>query len=314
MSSGTPKVLYPTNIQLDIQSLVGFSVELVPYEPKDPIPEQHHNAVVLITWMTKHLADAAKHLKSLRWIQALAAGVDDILAAGFDRSRVSITTGGGTHDVMVAEHTLAMILSCCRRMYEMRDYQNRLQWPAHLGGAYPAGKFKTLRGAQVLIWGFGGIAKTLVPHLQLLGADIRGVARSAGVRNGIEVFTEDKLPDLLKETDCLLMILPASSATVDALNADRIALLPDHAWVINVGRGISVDEEAVADALETGRLGGAALDVFKTEPLPSSSRLWKAPNLLLSPHAAGGRPEGCTDLIAGNMRMFLARRPLKNAV
>jgi phosphoglycerate dehydrogenase-like enzyme len=112
----------------------------------------------------------------LRWIQALAAGVDDILGAGFDRSRVTITTGGGTHDVMVAEHTLAMILSCCRRMYEMRDYQNRLQWPAHLGGAYPAGRFKTLRDANVLVWGFGGIAKTIVPHLQLLGANVKGVA------------------------------------------------------------------------------------------------------------------------------------------
>ncbi|KAH8169818.1 d-isomer specific 2-hydroxyacid dehydrogenase, NAD binding domain-containing protein [Sarocladium implicatum] len=314
MSSKHPKVLYPTNIQLDIPSLVGYSVELVGYDPKDPIPEQHHDAVVLITWMTKHLADAAKQLKSLRWIQALAAGVDDILGAGFNRSRVTITTGGGTHDVMVAEHTLAMILSCCRRMYEMRDYQNRLQWPAHLGGAYPAGRFKTLRGANVLVWGFGGIAKTVVPHLQLLGANVKGVARSAGVRDGIQVFTEDNLPELLRETDCLLMILPASSTTVDALNAERIALLPDHAWVINVGRGVSVDEEALADALEGGKLGGAALDVFKTEPLPESSRLWKAPNLVLSPHAAGGRPEGCTDLIAENLRMFLAERPLKNAV
>jgi phosphoglycerate dehydrogenase-like enzyme len=138
--------------------------------------------------------------------------------------------------------------------------------------------------------------------------------RSAAVRDGIQVFTEDKLPELLKETDCLLMILPASSTTVDALNAERIALLPDHAWIINVGRGVSVDEEALADALGGRTLGGAALDVFKAEPLPESSRLWKAPNLVLSPHAAGGRPEGCTDLIAENMRMFLAGRPLKNAV
>ncbi|KAL2209350.1 hypothetical protein CC79DRAFT_1305677 [Sarocladium strictum] len=314
MSRTTPKVLYPCNIQLDIDSLVGYNINLVSYEPKDPIPEQHHDAVVLITWMTKHLSDAAKQLKSLRWIQALAAGVDDILSAGFDRKRVTITTGGGTHDVMVAEHTLAMILSCCRRMYEMRDYQNRLEWPAHLGGAYPAGKFKTLRDQQVLIWGFGGIAKTLAPHLQLLGAKVRGVARSAGVRDGIEVFTEDKLPELLGQTDCLIMILPSSPATIDALNATRIASLPDHAWIINVGRGVSVDEEALADALEGGKLGGAALDVFKTEPLPKESRLWKAPNLLLSPHAAGGRPEGCTDLIAENMRMFLAGRALKNAV
>jgi phosphoglycerate dehydrogenase-like enzyme len=301
-------------IKLDLGSLVGFNVELVPYDNRIKVPDEHLDAVVLVTWMTQHLDYLAKNMPNLRWIQALAAGVDDILSAGFDRSKVAITTGGGTHDVMVAEHTLAMILSCCRRMYEMRDYQNQTKWPAHLGGAYPAGKFKTLRGANVLVWGFGGIAKTMVPHLQLLGAHVRGVARSAGVRNGIEIFTEDKLPALLGETDCLIMILPGSAATTDALNAERIAQLPDHAWVINVGRGVSVDEEALADALEGGNLGGAALDVFKTEPLPASSRLWKAPNLLLSPHAAGGRPEGCTDLIAENLRMFLAGRSLRNTV
>lgn len=308
------KVLYPTNIDLDIASLVGFSVTFIPYDTTIPIPPEHHDAVILITWMTKHLPYAAKHLTSLRWIQALASGPNDILDAGFDRSRVAITTGSGTHDVMVAEHTLGMVLNAARRFYEMRDFQAQTRWPAHLGGAYPEGKFKTLRGANVLIWGFGGIAKSLAPHLTLLGAHVRGVARSAGVRNGIEVFSEERLPQILAETDCLIMILPGSASTTDALSAERIKQLPDHAWVINVGRGISVDEEALADALEQGKLGGAALDVFKTEPLPETSRLWKAPNLLLSPHAAGGRPEGCTDLIAENLRFFLAGRKLKNVI
>ncbi|KAH7309188.1 D-isomer specific 2-hydroxyacid dehydrogenase [Stachybotrys elegans] len=308
------KVLYPTNIELDIDSLVGFLADFVPYDTTVKIPDEHLDAVVLITWMTKHLDYAAQNMKSLRWIQALASGPNDILDANFDRTRVTITTGSGTHDVMVAEHTLAMVLNSCRRLYEMRDFQNRLEWPGHLGGAYPAGKFKTLRGSQVLIWGFGGIAKALAPHLTLLGAHVRGIARSRGVRGGIEVFDEHELPRLLSETDCLIMILPGSSSTVDALNAERIQSLPNHAWVINVGRGISVDEDALAEALETGKLGGAALDVFKTEPLPQSSRLWMTPNLLLSPHAAGGRPEGCTELIAYNLRMFLAGRPMKNVI
>jgi phosphoglycerate dehydrogenase-like enzyme len=164
----------------------------------------------------------------------------------------------------------------------------------------------------VLIWGFGSIAKTLAPHLTLLGAHVKGIARSAGVRNGIEVFGEDKLAELLPETDALVMILPGSASTQNALNAERLKLLPKQSWVVNVGRGVSIDEDALVDALENGEIAGAALDVFQTEPLPQSSRLWKANNVVISPHAAGGRPEGSIELIANNLRRFLASQPLKN--
>ena len=134
------------------------------------------------------------------------------------------------------------------------------------------------------------------------------------MRNGVEVFSEDKLAELLPQTDALVMILPGSDSTNNALNAERLKLLPKHAWLVNVGRGTSVDEDALADALENGEIAGAALDVFKTEPLPESSRLWKTPNLVISPHAAGGRPEGCTEFIADNLRRYLASQQLKNVI
>ncbi|KAE8553849.1 hypothetical protein EYB25_002387 [Talaromyces marneffei] len=253
-------------------------------------------------------------MKNLRWIQSLAAGPNDVLAGGFDTSRVVITTGSGLHDRTVAEHTLGLLLNGARRFYEMRDYQAQGKWPGHLGGSYPRSDFTTLRDARVLIWGFGNIAKKLTPYLTALGAHVRGVARHAGVRSGVEVSAEDKLPELLPETDALVMILPGSESTRDALNAERLKLLPKHAWVVNVGRGLSIDEDALVDALENGEIGGAALDVFNIEPLPESSRLWKAPNLIISPHAAGGRPEGCTDLIADNLRRYLAEQPLRNRI
>ncbi|KAH8881031.1 putative 2-hydroxyacid dehydrogenase [Thozetella sp. PMI_491] len=310
------KLLYPTSIDLDFESLKGFSVTLQPYDVKKLIPEEHIDAEIIITWInsTENLRDAAGRMKNLRWIQALAAGPNDVLEAGFDKSRITITTGSGLHDDTVAEHTLGLLLGAARKFYEMRDFQLRSEWPGHLGGAYPPGNFTTLRRARVLIWGFGGIAKTLSPHLVALGAHVRGVARSPGVRQGIEIFGEDKLPELLAETDALVMILPGSDETHNALNSERLKMLPNHAWVINVGRGVSVDEDALVDALEKGDIGGAALDVFKAEPLPQSSRLWTAPNLVISPHAAGGRPEGCIELIADNLRHFLADRPLKNII
>ncbi|KAL1895253.1 hypothetical protein Sste5346_005399 [Sporothrix stenoceras] len=313
------KLLYPTSLKLDVSSIEGFSVELYPYDVTKPFPDEHVDAEVLVTWTNTaaNLKDGAQRLKNVRWIQSLAAGPNDVLNAGFDISKITVTTGSGLHDHTVAEHTLGLLLVAARRFDEMRDYQLQGKWPGHLGGPQPdrpAGKFTTLRDANVLVWGFGNIAKRLTPSLVALGANVKGVARKAGVRDGIEVVAEDQLPELLPKTDALVMILPGSESTRHALNADRIKQLPAHAWIVNVGRGTSVDEAALAAALNEGRLGGAALDVFETEPLPESSELWKAKNLVVSPHAAGGRPQGAEGLIAENLRRFLAKQPLKNVI
>ena len=312
------KLLYPTSLKLDIDSIEGFSVTLVPYDVKaNEIPAEHHDADILVTWTNTgaNLAYAKANLRNLRWIQSLAAGPNDVLNAGFDPAVVSVTTGSGLHDRTVAEHALGLLLNAARRFYEMRDYQLQSKWPQHLGGPQPdrpSDRFTTLRDARVLVWGFGNIAKSLVPSLVLLGAQVKGVARSAGVRDGIQIYGEESLSELLPQTDALVMILPGSDSTRHALNAERLKLLPKHAWVVNVGRGTSIDEDALADALDQERIGGAALDVFETEPLPESSRLWKTPNLVVSPHAAGGRPQDSEALITYNLRRFLAKQALKN--
>ncbi|KAK9784520.1 putative D-isomer specific 2-hydroxyacid dehydrogenase NAD-binding domain-containing protein [Seiridium cardinale] len=313
------KLLYPTSLALDVKSLEGFSVELQPYDVTKPIPEEHTDASVLVTWTNtaSNLSDAAKRLTKLGWIQSLAAGPNDVLNAGFDASKIRITTGSGLHDHTVAEHALGLLLNAARRFYEMRDYQLQSTWPHHLGGPQPdrpKGKFTTLRDANILIWGYGNIAKSLAPHLTGLGAQVRGIARSMGVRNGVEVYSEDKLSELLPKTDALVMILPGSDSTKHALNAERLKLLPNHAWVVNVGRGTSIDEEALSSALENSQIGGAALDVFDKEPLPEDSKLWKAPNCIVSPHAAGGRPQGAEVLIAENLRKFVAGQDLRNII
>ena len=312
------KLLYPTNITLDIDSLKGFAPTLHPYDVKQPIPDDLLDADILVTWSNTadNLKDAASRMKNLKWIQSLAAGPNDVLNAGFDKS-VQVTTGSGLHDHTVAEHTLALLLCAARRLDEMKEYQLQSKWPQHLGGPQPdrpKGKFTSLRGANVTIWGYGNIAKALAPSLQLLGSNVRGIARSDGVRSGVEVHSESKLPDILSQTDALVMILPGSDSTKHALNAERLKQLPNHAWIVNVGRGTSIDEDALADALDKGEIGGAALDVFEKEPLPGGHRFWKTPNTIVSPHAAGGRPQGAEELITWNLRRFMAGQELKNKI
>lgn len=308
------KLLLPDSIDLDPPA----GVESVVYSIEEPIPAAHADATALVVWgnAAAQLRDAATRLTRLRWVQTLAAGPDSILEAGF-APEVILTAGGGLHDVTVAEHTLALVLAAARRLNLLVRAQVGHRWAGELGGRQPVTQpdsFRTLRGARVLIWGFGGIAATLAPHLAALGAYVTGVARTAGERHGFPVVTADDLPDLLPDTDVLIMILPATADTARVLDARMLALLPPRAWVVNVGRGATVDEDALLDAIRAGRLGGAALDVFDTEPLPAESGLWDEPDVIITPHAAGGRPIGASALIAENLAALREGRPLRHVV
>lgn len=312
------KLLYPTSLELNPDAFTLPGVDLYPYDAHAQLPDVHTDADALVTWgnSAEMLQDAAARLDRLRWIQSLAAGPNDVLAAGFPE-RVQVTSGSGLHDHTVAEHTLGLLLVAARRFFEMRDAQRQRVWPGHLGGLQPdrpKGDFRTLQGAHILVWGFGSIGQRLAPFLKMLGANVTGAARSAGTRSGFPVVAADRLPELLPQTDALVMILPSSEATRHALSSELLARLPRHAWVVNVGRGSTVDEGALAEAVREGRLGGAALDVFETEPLPESSPLWALDNVIVSPHAAGGRPQGAEALLRGNLERFLAGEPLKNLV
>ena len=310
------KVLLPDSIDLDLD--VPDGVEPVVYEIDRPIPPAHTDAQVLIVWGNPpdQLRDAAARLGQLRWVQTLAAGPDAVLEAGFAPD-VIVTAGRTLHDVTVTEHALALVLAAARRLNLLVRAQVGHRWADEWGGRQPVvqtDSFRTLRGARVVIWGFGGIGTTLAPHLRALGAHVTGVARSTGERHGFPVVDTAGMRDLLPGTDVLVMILPATPETAHALDAALLALLPRHAWLVNVGRGSTVDEAAVLDAVRSGRLGGAALDVFETEPLPPESGLWDEPNVIVTPHAAGGRPIGAAELIAENLAALRAGRPLRHVV
>jgi len=310
------KLLLPDSLPL--APAVPEGVEAVPYDASAPVPDEHLDAEALVVWGSSgaDLRAVAGRMPQLRWVQTLAAGPDAVLAAGFPDD-VVITAGSGLHSRTVTEHALALILALVRRLPAAARAQAEHRWADELGGVqplHPDGAVTTMIDARVLIWGFGAIGQTLAPLLHQLGARVRGVARSSGERSGFAVVAEEDLNQELRQTDVLVMILPSTPATTRALDADRLAALPAHAYVVNVGRGSTVDEPALVAALVAGRIAGAALDVTGTEPLPADSPLWDAPNLLLTPHAAGGRPVGADELISGNLAALLAGRDLRNVV
>lgn len=299
------KVLIPDTYTGAIPSIDGAEVVVIPGDR--PVPEEHLDAEVLVVWGQSGdvLADAARRMTRLRLVQGLAAGPDTVVAAGFAPD-VLLASGVGLHDGPVAEHALALTLALVRLLpLAMRQQQDHV-WDDELGGAMMDrahdGRIITLDGANVTIWGFGSIASRLAPLLRALGAWVTGIARSTGPRHGFEVFDEDSLPLVLAETDVLIMVLPRHGSTDAALNAERLAQLKPAALVVNVGRGTTVDEEALLAAVRSGRVAGAALDVTAVEPLPPSSPLWDEPNVLLTPHVASGRPQEADRLIGANVR------------
>ncbi len=310
------KLLLPDSLPLSPR--VPDGVDVVTYDAGAPVPDGHLDAEALVVWGSAKddVAAVAGRMPRLRWVQTLAAGPDSVLAAGFPDD-VVVTSGAGLHSSTVTEHALALTLALVRRLPASAAAQAEHRWARELGGVqplHPDGPVTTLLDARVLIWGFGQIGQTLAALLRQLGADVRGVARSAGERAGFPVVAEDELDAELARTDVLVMILPAGPSTERALDAERLAALPDHAYVVNVGRGTTVDEDALHAALTAGTIAGAALDVTAVEPLPADSPLWDAPNLVLTPHAAGGRPVHADGLIAHNVAALLEGRPLRNVV
>ncbi|MFE5340924.1 NAD(P)-dependent oxidoreductase [Isoptericola sp. NPDC056578] len=299
------KLLVPGNVPFDL-SIDVPGVEVARYVMRDPVPEEHVDADALVTWSSPQrvLEDAARRMTHLRWVQTLNAGPDQALAAGFAPD-VVISSGRSLHDATVAEHTLALVLASVRRLDRTLAAQHEHRWDRDLGReqANHESQF-TLHGARVTIWGFGSIAAVLAPLLAALGARVTGVASSAGERYGFPVV--GSIEEVAPTTDVLISLLPATEATHHALDARVLALLPAHARFVNAGRGATVDEEALVAALRDGTIAGAALDVTETEPLPEGSPLWDAPHLILTPHVAGGRPQGAAGFVTEQARAWLA--------
>ncbi|GAA3754539.1 phosphoglycerate dehydrogenase [Microbacterium kribbense] len=298
------KLLLPDTVSARLHLPEGW--ESVVVDGAAEIPREHWDADALVAWgpSPRHLQSAAQNLRQVQLVQSLSSGVEAIVAAGF-RPEAVIASGAGLHNRTVTEHTLALLLALVRRLPAALEHQRRHDWSSELGGIHelhPADRVTTLLDARVLIWGFGSIAQTLAPVLAALGATVTGVATHPGERAGFRVIDVGHLHDELPTTDVLISILPATAATRGVVGSNVFDALPARGLFVNVGRGDVVDQPALITALRTGAISGAALDVTTPEPLPAADPLWEAPHLIITPHAAGGRPVGAELLIDRNLR------------
>ncbi len=232
-------------------------------------------------------AEQLKDAKKLKWIHSTAAGVAQLMYPELRDSGIMVTNPSGIFSVPMAEHTMGLLLALARNFPDSVRQQDRARWsqqeiwdmPQHL---------TELNGKVLLIVGYGSIGREVAKRAKAFDMRVWGVTRSGGGdrTNAEKIFPATKLLDVLPDADYLLISAPETAETGHLIGAAQIARMKRGARLINVSRGSLLDEAALLRALESGALGGAALDVAHMEPLPAESPLWKAPNLFLTPHTS----------------------------
>ncbi len=271
-------------------------------------PEQLAQATIIIG--PPKPADLV-HVKKLRWLQSLWMGVDEYVAPGILPESVTVTCCVGAYRQSVSEHMLATTLALCRNLPQARDNQRSHQW-------VDIKKMRSIRNATVLVVGAGVIGGDYARLCKALGAHTVGLKRTVtGPIDGFdELDTMEHLDQRLPEADVVALIVPHAPETVHLMDARRLALMKPDAMLISAGRGTVLDQQALADAMNAGHLWGTALDVTVPEPLNADSPLWDIPNLLLTPHLAGGirmevSRKSAVDFAYANLQRYVNGQPLE---
>ncbi|MDP9083995.1 MAG: D-2-hydroxyacid dehydrogenase [Pseudomonadota bacterium] len=237
----------------------------------------------------------------LRWIQALGSGVDGIIDLPSLRKDILVTSGRGAQALPVSETALALMFALSRDLPRLFRNQQRHHWERWSPGL--------LSGKMLAVVGVGAIAEALAAKCGALGMRVIGVSGSREAAPGFErLYPVSQLQQVAQKADFLVVLSPYSAATRHLISEQVISVLRPSAYLVNVARGAVVEQAALINALEGGRLAGAALDVFETEPLPRDSRLWSLPNVIISPHLGGvheGYAHDLLPILTANLRAFL---------
>ncbi|MDD6605911.1 MAG: D-2-hydroxyacid dehydrogenase [Oscillospiraceae bacterium] len=252
---------------------------------------------------------------TLKWYCCSFAGVDPYCKdPAIFANPDCILTNSNVYGVTIAEHVVMVTLMLLRRMPEYEEVVRNRSWSNQL-------PIRSIRDNEFTILGTGNIGVNVADRMRGMGAaKIIGLSRSGRPHPAFdEVHPIADLDKVLPDTKILVMALPGTAETIHILNRERIALLPKDAYIINVGRGTAIEQEPLIEALNEGRIAGAALDVMDPEPLPHDHPLWSAKNLILTPHVSGNMTLGYTcdtnvAMFCEDLKNYAAGKPLNGFV
>ncbi|QSE90375.1 D-2-hydroxyacid dehydrogenase [Rhodococcus pseudokoreensis] len=261
-------------------------------------------ADIMFDFDWRHPERTLEQSPNLQWIQATSAGAGQLIERfGLSQAPLTVTTAAGVHADPLAEFALAGILHFARGLPRLIADRRDRTWRKHAT--------TELAGRHALIVGAGKIGSRTAELLRCFAVTATGVARTPRPAGGpFDVMTTtDRIGEHLPTADILVISCALTEQTRGLIGRRELAALPDGALVVNLGRGPIIDEDALAEALSTGRLGGAVLDVTSTEPLRDDSPLWTADNVILSPHSASNVPSEngkIVDLFVENLGRYLS--------
>jgi len=254
--------------------------------------------------------------RGLKWIQASSAGVEFMWQIPtIAKSSVVVTNARGAHAATIAEHTFGLLLALTRDIIGHHDYQKKHEWVR----GEMANRLVGIKGATMGLVGFGNIGRAIARRavgfeMNVLAVDAQKVPASEGVA---EVWSLARLDDMCRQVDVLTIAAPITPETRGMIGAKQIGAMKRGSYLIAISRGGIVNEPALIDALKSGHLAGAGLDVQETEPLPANSPLWDAPNILITPHDSGVSNLTTNlmwSIFFDNLRRYVKGDPLTNTV
>ncbi|GAB5535565.1 MAG: D-2-hydroxyacid dehydrogenase [Rubricoccaceae bacterium] len=291
----------------------GFKV--VRAESEEDIRSLLGDVEIVIGYLPPALVSVAPRLQ---WIQSWSAGLDWLVEhEDFDPTGhpdLAVTSASGVHAVPIGEHVFAVLLAFSRKLpWALRDQRDRRWGP----GEDYADVFEW-RGKRLVMIGAGAIGERVIHLASAFGMTSVAVRASGRETPGaLRTVTPNRMTDELAEADVVVAALPLTDATYRMLDAETFSTMKPGAVFVNVGRGETVDQYDLVDALESGQVGAAGLDVFEDEPLPASSPLWTMDNVIVTPHVAGDTPhyaERALDLFADNVARWRSGCDLRNRV
>ena len=249
-------------------------------------------------------------MPKLRWIQSLTAGVEGWTARPDLRAGITLCCARGTHRIQMPENILGALFHITKPYATIVEDQKDKRWARRVS--------RNLAGSTLGILGLGAIGGELARKAAALEMRVIGTRRNVQPMEGVEkVYAPEEAREVLRQSDFLVMLLPATTATQNFLNAERLATMKPSAWVVNFGRGAIIDDAALIAAVTNKVIAGAVLDVFRTEPLPPDNPLWTTPGIMVLPHIGGHHPERDKDVAAlfvENLARLLAGQPLREVV
>jgi phosphoglycerate dehydrogenase-like enzyme len=295
---------------LDQLHAAGDDVEVIVVASSDEALERISEADVLVGGFNLNLYRRAERL---RWVQSWGAGVDSMLFPEFVDSDIQLTSAKGTVGVHLAEHAIALLFSLTRGIgTAVREGR----WDNRMDIRHASWE---LTDRTVGIVGLGGTGRALADRLAAFGPRILAVdPEEVEVPSSVEACWKlDRFHDLLGETDIVVICAPLTPESMGMFDTAAFDAMQDHALLINVTRGRILEGTALLNALKEGKIGGAGLDVTPQEPLPENHELWLLPNVVITPHTAGGSPnrdDRLLELITENIQRFRNGEPLLSEI